>query len=176
MRCCASADEEVYRPPGERTGQKFDREEDRRMASRRHSSSALNTRARGFTLIEVMIVVAIIGVISSIALPSLQAYVWKARRNEAFLNLNGIYKSQVAYRVENGRYGSTFDEIGFEISGATVVDATTLASRFYTYTLEAIAVDGVANANYSAVATGDLDPSDAMLDIIMIESGLIITD
>ena len=130
----------------------------------------------GFSLIEVMIVVAIIGVIGSIALPSLQAYVWRARRNEAFLNLNGIYKSQMTYMVENGRYGSSFDEIGFEISGATQLDGTTIQSQYYTYTLEALEVDGIANANYSAVATGDLDPSDGMLDIIMIESGVIVTD
>jgi hypothetical protein len=78
--------------------------------------------------------------------------------------------------VENGRYGSTFDEIGFEISGATELDPTTIQSKYYTYTLEALEVDGIANANYSAVATGDLDPSDGMLDIIMIESGVIITD
>lgn len=123
-----------------------------------------------------MVVVAIIGVIGSVAMPSLQAYVWRAKRNEAFLNLNGIYKSQKTYQAENGRYGSTFDEIGFQIEGATMVDPNTIQSQYYTYTLQAIEVDGVANANYSAVATGDLDPSDAMLDIIMIESGVIVTD
>ncbi len=123
-----------------------------------------------------MVVVAIIGVIGSIALPSLQSYVWRARRNEAFINLNGIYKSQMTYLIENGRYGSTFDDIGFEISGATQLDPNTIQSQYYTYTIQAIEVDGVANANYSAVATGDLDPSDAMLDIIMIESGVVVTD
>jgi len=133
-------------------------------------------RRRGFSLIEAMVVVAIIGVIGSIALPSLQSYVWRARRNEAFLNLNGIYKSQKTFMIENGRYGNSFDEIGFEISGATQVDPTTIQSRFYTYTLQPIEVDGIPSANYSAVATGDLDPSDAMLDIIMIESGVIVKD
>ena len=131
-------------------------------------------RRRGFSLIEAMVVVAIIGVIGSIALPSLQSYVWRARRNEAFLNLNGIYKSQKTFMIENGRYGNSFDEIGFEISGATVLDPNTIQSRFYTYTLQPIEVDGIPSANYSAVATGDLDPSDAMLDIIMIESGVIV--
>ncbi len=131
-------------------------------------------RRRGFSLIEAMVVVAIIGVIGSIALPSLQSYVWRARRNEAFLNLNGIYKSQKTFMIENGRYGNSFDEIGFEISGATVLDPNTIQSRFYTYTLQPIEVDGIPSANYSAVATGDLDPSDTMLDIIMIESGVIV--
>ncbi len=120
--------------------------------------------------------IAIIGVIGSIALPSLQAYTWRARRNEAYLNMNGIYKSQMTYRIEQGRYGSSFDEIGFEISGATKIDPNTIQSQYYTYTMETFAVDGVAQANFSAVATGDLDPSDAMLDIIMIESGVIVGD
>jgi Tfp pilus assembly protein PilE len=121
-----------------------------------------------------MIVIATIGVLASIGIPSLQKYVYRSKRNEAYLNLNGIFKSQSTFHAENGHYGTTFDEIGFEILGARQIDPNTIESEFYTYTLEAFAVDGVANANYSAVATGDLDPSDAMLDVVMIESGLII--
>jgi type IV pilus assembly protein PilA len=121
-----------------------------------------------------MVVISIIGVISSIAIPSLQKYVYRAERNEAYINLNGIFKAQKTYQAENGSYGTTFDQIGFEIRGGTMIDPNTIQSKYYTYTLETFDVDGIANANYSAVAAGDLDTSDAMLDIIMIESGLII--
>lgn len=123
-----------------------------------------------------MVVIAILGVLASMALPSLQRYVWRAKRNEAYINLNGIYKSQKTYYAAHGRYGSTFEDIGFEISGGQLLDPNTIRSQYYTYTLETFAVDGIANANYSAVATGDLDPSDAMLDVIMIESGVVIVD
>jgi len=132
------------------------------------------SRSGGFTLVELMIVVAIVGVLSSIAIPSLQDYARRARRSEAFLNLAGIYKAQKVYFTEQGMYGADFDEIGFEISGAMPLDSTTIQSQYYTYTMEALDVDEVAQANYSAVATGDLDPGDAMLDIIMIESGVVI--
>jgi len=134
-------------------------------------------RRAGFTLIEVMVVVATIGVISSIAIPSLQKYVWRAQRNEAYLNLNGIYKAQVTYFTENGNYADDFNSLGFEILGSQRLDPQTIQSQYYTYTLDAFAnTDGLTNGNYQAIATGDLDPSDAILDILMIENDIIILD
>jgi len=147
---------------------------DTHIAGAGRASAGRRNRRGGFTLVELMIVVAIIGVISSIAIPSMQDSARRARRSEAFLNLKGIYTAQKIYFTEEGRYGSTFDQIGFEIAGATPLDDTTIQSQFYTYTLQSLDVDGVSSANYSAVAAGDLDPSDAMLDIIMIESGVVV--
>jgi len=147
---------------------------DTHIAGAGQAGAGRRNRRGGFTLVELMIVVAIIGVISSIAIPSMQDYARRARRSEAFLNLKGIYTAQKVYYTEEGQYGSTFDEIGFEIGGAMQLDDTTIQSQFYTYTLETFDVDDVSSANYSAVATGDLDPSDAMLDIIMVESGVVV--
>jgi prepilin-type N-terminal cleavage/methylation domain-containing protein len=133
-------------------------------------------RIRGFTLIELMVVVSIVGLLSSIAIPSFQTYAKRSKRSEAFINLAGIFKSQKAFHAENNQYGTTFGNIGFEISGANEVDPTTIQSQYYTYTMEVFAVESAQNANYSAVATADLDPGDAMLDIIMIESNVIIKE
>jgi type IV pilus assembly protein PilE len=134
-------------------------------------------RSAGFTLIELMVVVATIGVISAIAIPSLQKYVWRAQRNEAYLNLNGIYKAQVSYFTETGAYADSFGALGFEILGGKLLDPQTIESQYYTYTLDAFPnTDGVANGNYQAVATGDPDPTDAILDILMIENDIIILD
>ena len=58
-----------------------------------------------------------------------------------------------------------------------MIDQQTIQSKYYTYTLSAFAnLDGLANGNYQAVATGDPDPGDAILDILMIENGIIIVE
>ena len=119
---------------------------------------------------------SIIGVLASIAIPTLQKYVYRAQRSEAYLNLKGIYTTQVAYQAIRGRYGATFDEIGFEISGGRRIDANTIQSRYYTYTLTAFDLGNVVGASYQAVATGDLDPGDAILDILMIGNDLTVIE
>ena len=121
-----------------------------------------------------MIVIALIGVISPIAIPSLQKYVYRAQRNEAYLNLKGICEAQTADRAENNRYALSFDELGFSILGGQQIDSNTIESKYYTYTPTTFAVDDEEAANFQAVATGDLDPSDSMLDILMIENDMLV--
>lgn len=62
--------------------------------------STSENRSHGFTLVELMIVVAIIGVLSSIAIPSFISYQLSSKRAEAFSNLSAIAKSQKAYFAE----------------------------------------------------------------------------
>jgi len=70
-------------------------------------------RQDGFTLIELMIVVAIIGVLASIAVPQYQNYVARAQVAEAF-NLASGYKSPMAeYYAVNGQFPSSNKDIGF---------------------------------------------------------------
>ncbi|MCA9582627.1 MAG: prepilin-type N-terminal cleavage/methylation domain-containing protein [Myxococcales bacterium] len=52
-----------------------------------------------FTLIELMIVVAIIGVLASVALPTYNNFVMQSKRSEAFSNLGTIYRLTAAYYV-----------------------------------------------------------------------------
>ena len=49
---------------------------------------------RGFTLIELMIVVAIIAFLSIIAVPNFFKFLAKAKRSEAYMNLSSIYTAQ----------------------------------------------------------------------------------
>jgi type IV pilus assembly protein PilA len=62
------------------------------------------TGQKGFTLIELMIVVAIIGILAAIAIPNFLTYQAKAKSSEAKTNLNGIRTSEIAFFAENGAY------------------------------------------------------------------------
>ena len=67
-------------------------------------------QSRGFTLVELMIVVAIIGVLASIAIPSFLNYQLTSKRAEAFANLASLAKAQKAYFAEFNAFLSVNSE------------------------------------------------------------------
>ncbi len=75
------------------------------------------TSAKGFTLIELMIVVAIIGILAAIAIPNFLRFQAKAKQSEARTNLAGIYTAQTAYFSEIGVYGEQFATINWTLAG-----------------------------------------------------------
>ena len=112
---------------------------------------ALNTRrSAGFTLIEVMIVVVIIGILSSIAYPSYQDYVKQARRADAQASLMELaqfmerhYTSKGGY-LADGQTGSA-PSLPFSSSpkdGGTAAYNLSLAEKItaQTYTVQAVPV------------------------------------
>jgi len=60
----------------------------------------------GFTLIELMIVVAVIGILASIAYPSYQEYVLRAKRGDAKAALLSVQLAEEKYRANNVSYGT----------------------------------------------------------------------
>ena len=73
---------------------------------------------KGFTLIELMIVVAIIGILAAIAIPNFLRFQAKSRQSEAKTNLGGIFTAQTAYLGEHNQYG-TFQQIAWAPIGTS---------------------------------------------------------
>ncbi len=69
-------------------------------------------KGQGFTLIELMIVVAIIAFLAMITVPSYTRFLAKAKRAEAYMNLNAIYAAQKAYWMEHGTYSDVLSGEG----------------------------------------------------------------
>ncbi len=72
---------------------------------------------KGFSLVELMVVVAIIGILASIAIPSLQKFMAKARQSEAKTSLASIYTSEKAFFAEYNTYTGNWTALGFQPEG-----------------------------------------------------------
>jgi type IV pilus assembly protein PilE len=74
----------------------------------------INKRLSSFNLQEMLIVLAIIGILLLIALPNLMPLITKAKSVEAQVQLKAIYNAEKQYYFMNSKYSSNFTEIDFE--------------------------------------------------------------
>jgi len=139
---------------------------------------------KGFTLIELMIVVAIIGILAAIAIPNFLKYQAKSKQSEAKTNLKGIFTSETAYFGETNSYGD-FPDIGFELAGGrakayafkvkTNVQGVTNPAPTWLAAPDAPAVVTGATAYFTAAASGNID-ADSTIDYWTINSDNLLTN
>lgn len=85
---------------------------------------------RGFTLIELMITVAIVGILAAIAIPNFTRYLAKSKTAEAKANIGTIFTCQEAYKATNDTYINCTANpvaIGSPPATATAWDSTIVA-------------------------------------------------
>src|SRR5437868_3569714 len=70
------------------------------------------SRSGGFTLVELMVVVAIIGILASIAIPNYRRYQARARQSEAKIGLSTIYTAEQGFFGEWGTFTMCIKQIG----------------------------------------------------------------
>ncbi|EMT3912158.1 pilin [Neisseria gonorrhoeae] len=72
----------------------------------------MNTLQKGFTLIELMIVIAIVGILAAVALPAYQDYTARAQVSEAILLAEGQKSAVTEYYLNNGKWPEDNDKAG----------------------------------------------------------------
>jgi type IV pilus assembly protein PilA len=139
----------------------------------------------GFTLIELMIVVAIIGILAAIAIPNFMTYQAKARQSEAKIALGSIYTAATAWNAEQNTFvvpaignlgyapsgspkysfwyavGATATSISGGTTATSPCDATAAPTAGELATVGAVSASA---SGFSSAAKGNAD-SDATCDI-----------
>ncbi|HFC5580591.1 TPA: prepilin-type N-terminal cleavage/methylation domain-containing protein [Neisseria gonorrhoeae] len=98
----------------------------------------MNTLQKGFTLIELMIVIAIVGILAAVALPAYQDYTARAQVSEAILLAEGQKSAVTEYYLNNGEWPKDNDKAGVasasDIKGK-YVKSVTVANGVVTATM-----------------------------------------
>jgi type IV pilus assembly protein PilE len=101
-------------------------------------------KLRAFTLTELLVVLAIIGILLLIALPNLMPLISKSKSTEAKQNLTYIHSLQKSWYMEHSKYNSDLKELGFELENP--------AEAQYTYE-----IISASNSSFKVRATAKSD-------------------
>jgi type IV pilus assembly protein PilE len=85
-------------------------------------------RTRGFSLIELMVVVVVIGLLSAIALPSYTRYVLRSHRSSAITGVLDVASRQARYYTTNNTYTTSMTALGYPADPMPLTDSS---NRYY---------------------------------------------
>ncbi len=132
----------------------------------------------GFSLIELMVVVAIIAFLAMIAVPNFNRFLAKAKRAEAYMNLSSIYAAEKSYYAEHGKYSDVLTGeggIGWKPEGKTYYTYGFAGADGRNHFVGKLGASGAqlqgsrADKNgFVVVAAGDID-GDGDVDVITVD-------
>ena len=98
--------------------------------TRRSKMEKKNLKKRGFTLIELMIVVAILGILAAVAIPAFVNYMRRAKTSEATINIDRIFEGGITYfEAEHVKSGVTAQPVMRSLPANAAWTPTTLCSE-----------------------------------------------
>ena len=122
------------------------------------------SKKAGFTLVELMITVAILGVLAAVAIPMYSNYMNRAKQTDAIIGLKAAQMAQEQFFSENGAYSNTIDILpGFDDTGAANDSyakgeyTLTVYSAGTDFVLEAVRVVGGATDRWT-ISNTTIDP------------------
>ena len=118
-------------------------------------------RQAGYTVMDVMVVVVIMGVLASIGLNQYNKYIARSRRPETVVAFRAIASAQREYLLTHGTFAGTFSELGFNIERGAMISPTEIQGFSYNYRI--LQDDGP--RSWYVVATGNID-GDPFPDVI----------
>lgn len=88
------------------------------LASATRGSPASRRRAAGFTLMEIMVVVIVVGILAAIGLPSYQEAMRKSRRTDARETLMEVASRQEQFMLDRSTYTADMVDLGYDLEDA----------------------------------------------------------
>jgi type IV pilus assembly protein PilE len=117
-------------------------------------------RQQGFTLIELMIVVAVIAVLSAIALPSYTDYVTRSKFTEAYAHLADLRVKMEQHYLDNRRYSSNAGGGTCGIPGGNT--PTTQGTKYFDFTCASANANGNPTGDQEYTLTASGKPSEGL--------------